>query len=564
MKRFAFVIIVVLCFVDSRAAGANLDSLYRVLDTAIDSFTIYKQHKMDAVNTLKRQYYDAKDKQEKYQFAYSLYREYMAFANDSALNYLQVCLDMADEMGRKDLRNLCELYYAHQLTASGYFHEADIHFNSVNRDMLSSDMLIYYLSRLRKQYGEMGYYTPDLKLRDQFFAKANAILDTLFQIIPKDSPDYYNLKVQNLNSLNQFDESLSYSDKWLSLVQPGTREYAIMAFYRSEIYKNKGDFEMQQYWLIQAALVDVRLAIMDQSALWSLADYLSHDKESIDRANKYMDFSWECISSFSTHMRSWLVSPILTRINDKYREKLRQTNTGLWTTLAAVGLLLVVLTMLLFDVSKKRKQLAKARNELKSANEELVRLNNMLYAKNEDLAETNRLMSDTNEQLRMANARLNDTNRMKEECIGEFFSICSDYIDQQDRYRVKVNRKLKAGQHAELYQITKSEESTEEELKKLFDNFDDMFLRLFPTFVDEFNALLRPGEEILPTENNKLTTDLRIFALIRLGIEESSKIASFLHYSPNSIYAYRARIKNKAAGDREEFEKQVKEIGLKE
>ncbi len=132
-----------------------------------------------------------------------------------------------------------------------------------------------------------------------------------------------------------------------------------------------------------------------------------------------------------------------------------------------------------------------------------------------------------------------------------------------DNYRIKVNRKLKAGQQAELYQMTKSEQLKEDELKELFANFDTVFLRLFPTFIEDFNALLKPGEEILPAEKDSLNTDLRIFALIRLGIEESSKIAEFLHYSPNSIYAYRARIKNKAAGDREEFETQVKEIGIK-
>ena len=104
--------------------------------------------------------------------------------------------------------------------------------------------------------------------------------------------------------------------------------------------------------------------------------------------------------------------------------------------------------------------------------------------------------------------------------------------------------------------MTSSEQLKEEELKEFFDRFDDIFLRLFPTFIEDFNALLRPGEGIIPTEKNHLSTDLRIFALIRLGIEES-------RYSPNSIYAYRARIKNKAAGNREEFEKLVKEIGIK-
>ena len=158
---------------------------------------------------------------------------------------------------------------------------------------------------------------------------------------------------------------------------------------------------------------------------------------------------------------------------------------------------------------------------------------------------------------------MNDSNRVKDEYIGKFLSICSDYIDKLDNYRIKVNRKLKAGQQSDLLRMTGSDQLKEDELKELFDNFDDVFLRLFPSFVEDFNALLKPGEEIVPTEKNRLNTDLRIFALIRLGIEESSKIAEFLRYSPNSIYAYRARINNKAAGNRDEFERLVKEIGMR-
>ena len=205
--------------------------------------------------------------------------------------------------------------------------------------------------------------------------------------------------------------------------------------------------------------------------------------------------------------------------------------------------------MLLFYVSKKRRQLALIRNELS--------------AKNNDLSEANQLLSEINEQLRQAIIHLNDSNRVKDEYIGKFLSVCSDYIDKLDNYRIKVNRKLKAGQHADVLRMTNSEQLKEDELKELFDHFDDIFLRLFPTFIEDFNALLRPGEEIVPTEKNHLNTDLRIFALIRLGIEESSKIAEFLRYSPNSIYAYRARIKNKATGNRDKFEKLVKEIGIK-
>lgn len=540
-----------------------MDSLYRVLDVAIDSSSIYKKHKLDAINILEKQYAAVRNDQDKYQFALSLYHEYVAFVNDSALNYIQVCMECAERMGRKDLQTQSELALAYQLADTGFYPEAEIHFKAISKDQLTNDMVITYLKGMNHLYGEMGYYSHDKKLRDQFFSKSAAFRDSLLQILPEDSYGYNALKSVELNNQGKTDEALKCSDKWMKLAKPGSRDYATMSFYRSEIYRNMGDAEMERYWLIMSALTDIRQAIMDQAALWSLANSLMNEEGNLDRAYKYMDFSWECISYFSTHMRSWLVTPILTRINDKYKQNLHQANTNLIWTIVAISFLIIGLLVLLFYVSKKRRQLAVIRNELKNANDELGQLNHQLSAKNHDLSEANQRLSDINEQLRQANIHLNDSNRVKDEYIGKFLSVCSDYIDKLDNYRIKVNRKLKAGQQADVLRMTSSEQLREDELAELFNHFDDIFLRLFPTFIDDFNALLRPGEEIVPTEKNHLNTDLRIFALIRLGIEESSKIAEFLRYSPNSIYAYRARIKNKAVGNRDEFEKLVKEIGIK-
>ena len=563
MKRYLLASLFTIYVFTGWANKVNLDSLYLVLDAAIDSSAIYKKQKMDAIYTLEKQYTTARNDQEKYQFAMSLFREYIAFVNDSALNYIQVCMECAERMGRKDLQTQSELALAYQLADTGFYPEAEIHFKAISKDQLTDELVVTYLTGMNHLYGEMGYYSHDKKLRDQFYAKSAAILDSLLMILPEDSYSYNALKSVELNNQGNTEEALKCSDKWMKLAQPNTRDYATMSFYRSEIYRNQGDFEMERYWLIMSALTDIRQAIMDQAALWSLANSLMDEEGDLDRAYKYMDFSWECISFFSTHMRSWLVSPILTRINDKYKANLHQAYTNLIWTIAAISLLVAGLLMLLFYVSKKRRQLAVIRNELKYANDELGELNNQLSTKNQDLSETNHLLSEINEQLRQANIHLNDSNRVKDEYIGKFLSVCSDYIDKLDNYRIKVNRKLKAGQQADVLRMTSSEQLKEEELKEFFDRFDDIFLRLFPTFIDDFNALLRPGEEIIPTEKNHLNTDLRIFALIRLGIEESSKIAEFLRYSPNSIYAYRARIKNKAAGNRDEFEKLVKEIGIK-
>lgn len=564
MKRCLLAILSIFFYTHSSWANkVNMDSLYRVLDVAIDSSSIYKKHKLDAINILEKQYAAVRNDQDKYQFALSLYHEYVAFVNDSALNYIQVCMECAERMGRKDLQTQSELALAYQLADTGFYPEAEIHFKAISKDQLTNDMVITYLKGMNHLYGEMGYYSHDKKLRDQFFSKSVAFRDSLLQILPEDSYGYNALKSVELNNQGKTDDALKWSDKWMKLAKPGSRDYATMSFYRSEIYRNMGDAEMERYWLIMSALTDIRQAIMDQAALWSLANSLMNEEGNLDRAYKYMDFSWECISYFSTHMRSWLVTPILTRINNKYKQNLHQANTNLIWTIVAISFLIIGLLVLLFYVSKKRRQLAVIRNELKNANDELGQLNHQLSAKNHDLSEANQRLSDINEQLRQAIIHLNDSNRVKDEYIGKFLSVCSDYIDKLDNYRIKVNRKLKAGQQADVLRMTSSEQLREDELAELFNHFDDIFLRLFPTFIDDFNALLRPGEEIVPTEKNHLNTDLRIFALIRLGIEESSKIAEFLRYSPNSIYAYRARIKNKAVGNRDEFEKLVKEIGIK-
>jgi cell division protein FtsB len=247
-------------------------------------------------------------------------------------------------------------------------------------------------------------------------------------------------------------------------------------------------------------------------------------------------------------MRSWQVSHILTRINDEYKAKLKHANTRLQWTVGIISLLSIVMILLLGYVTKKRRQLAVAHDELAQSNQQLSRLNAQL--------------KETNEQLAMSNLRLHDSNRVKDEYITKFLKLCSEYIDKLDNYRIKINRKAKANQFDDIRKMTSSQQMKEDEVKELFDNFDAVFLHLFPNFLSEFNALLKPEEQIVLPEENHLTTDLRIFALIRLGIDESSRIADFLRYSPNSIYNYRARIKNKAIGDREDFERRVKEIGI--
>ena len=568
MRRLLLATTAVFCCLSGQCR-VNLDSLYRVLDAALDSADIFLQQKTERIDSVKDIYLKALTDSDRFSAAERVYAEYVPFENDSAIAYQYICISLAERMGRDDLKAKATVGLAYQLANSGFYNEARIHFSEVPETYLNGPLLDTYLSGMNHLYGDMGYYSHDPLLRKEFQERADEIRNMLFEKLDSTSSSWIALRAMVLCNHNRPQEALTYSDLWLKTCKPGSRRYAIMAFYRSEIYKKLGDTEMQRYWLGESALTDIRNAIMDQGALWSLANSIIRDEGDADRANRYVNFSWQCLTRFSTHMRAWLVAPVVARINDEYKEQLHTANSHLRWTIGFISLLAVALLLSLLYVMKKRRQLATARNELKGAYDELASLNNQLKDKNQELLDANSLLhdantllSETNERLRQAIIHLNDSNRVKDEYIGKFLSTCSEYIDKLDNYRIKVNRKLKANQYSDLLRMTGSEQLKEDELKELFDNFDTVFLRLFPTFIDDFNALLRPEERITPTGKSQLNTDLRIFALIRLGIDESSKIAEFLHYSPNSIYAYRARIKNKAAGNRDEFENMVKEIGI--
>ena len=192
------------------------------------------------------------------------------------------------------------------------------------------------------------------------------------------------------------------------------------------------------------------------------------------------------------------------------------------------------------------KKLSKARNSLQTVNSRLNELNSELKQMNECLSNTN--------------IQLSEANHIKEEYIARFIKLCSTYIDRLDAYRRMVNKKINGGHVEDLLKITKSQNLIDEELKDLYDNFDSAFLHLFPNFISKFNELLLDTEKIYPKKDELLNTELRIFALIRLGIDDSSQIAEFLRYSVNTIYNYRAKVKNKSHCQRDKFEQYVKEI----
>ena len=551
MNRLLLLITFVALGIYVSAQDDDVKVIYQQIDEAIEQSPRIVGEYEQQIADIRQQYQHSSRPEEKYQLAFRLYEQYKAFMNDSALFYLNEAEQWAGRQGQTDLVGNCRALKAFQCSTVGYYTEAQTLLKNIDKRQLDSIGLRNYYKAQMHVYGELGYYSNIPSMKEGFFKNQALYRDSLFSMIDHSDQDYLMYKIYELNDLKELKEAHKLSSQWVKQVQPGSHDYAIACYYSWLSCEDEGE---KRWWLAQSALYDVRNAVMDQASLLSLAEILNADGD-LDRSYKYIRFTWDCNNRFNTRMRSWQITPILNVIENNYQKAVEHNTKVLRMSIVVVSVLALFILSVLFFLHRRNRQLDTARNELKHSNDELATANSQLAKQTEEL-------SILNTELSTLNSQLSESNRVKEEYIGRFMSLCSQYIDKIDDYRKMVNKKMKNKELDELFRLSKSTELKERELEELYQNFDSVFLHLFPNFVDDFNALLQPELQIHPKEDNRLTTEIRIFALIRLGIEDSSKIAEFLHYSVNTIYNYRARIKNGALDNRESFERRVKQLGL--
>lgn len=544
-------LVYILCFsalTSSFAQNKNIKDLYEQLDQAIEQSQYYINQKESRITKIKKQSRQGHTPPQLLTAYYKLYEEYKTYKSDSSIYYIHQAIDLAKRNNMKSditkLRSLLALQYS----TSGAFTEALHVLQSIDKKTLNNSNKKDYYIAFYHVYGELGFtnINIDTELSQEFYSKQDCYRDTLFSILSPNSEDYLMRKEVLLTNQNKLKEALKINDIRLSKCKKRSHEYGIVAYYRYLIYRSLKDEDMVKYWLLQSAICDVKCAINDQASLRILAEILSKEKD-VERSYKYINFSWKANKKFCTRIRSWQISPVLGTIDHNYQAELKKANHRLIFAIICMSLLVIALALLTFYVNKQKSYLSNARNELKKTNTQLEELNNKL--------------SSTNGMLKASNDKLNESNGVKEEYIGQFLGACSHYIDKLDKMRLNVNKMVKNKQYNELYSMTKSSEVKEQELEELYANFDKVFLNLFPNFVEDLNGLLKEECQIHLSSPNKLSAIVRVFALIRLGIDDSTKIAEFLHYAVNTIYNYRAKLRNGAINDRNEFEKKVRELG---
>ena len=542
-----------LCFLlffscHSALAGESLDSLLNVLDKTIKEADTYVQIKENKLHELKKEARKTPPfSVERYNLNNDIYLEYKAYSSDSALHYLNENMLLARQLNDKERELKIQLELSYLLSSIGMYMEAADILNSIDRQTLPSSLLGHYYTCYEHVYFEAGAAQPRYKMFASRYVKlSHAYRDSMQITLDPSSATYLWLRETQLREAGKYDEALEFSDRRLAESSFGTPQYALVAYQRFRLFESMGKKDEHLYYLVLSAISDVRSAIKEQSSLMVLAQELN-SKGDLKRAYDYINFSWEISQFYKTRLRSWMNFTPLSMINGNYQDIIKQQNRELLIYIVCVALLALLLVIALIYIYRQMKALSIAKKGLQEVNERLFSLN-------EELEEVNR-------HLRSTNLELSESNLIKEAYIARFFKLCSVYVDRLQAYRKLVNKKLQRGQVAELLKMTHlSNDIVTVEVQELYANFDSAFLHLFPNFVESLNALLLPDEQIVLKPDELLNTELRIFALIRLGIKDSSQIAELLHYSVNTIYNYRSRVKTKARVSRDDFEDLVAKI----
>ena len=527
-------------------ANNDIDSLLKVLDSSVDNYQVFSNQKEEQLNKLKELLRYTNNDDQRYKICGQLYDDYKSYKSDSALTYAQKKLQIAEKMNNRWNLTDAKLNLASIMGTSGMYKESMDILETINIQD-NPDLKAYYFHVYRTVYGFMADYTVSTREKERYNKLVSNFRDSLLVVNPPNSETHIMVKTDQLIANKKSDEAIKILLSYYPTIKNDKHTRAIIAFCISVTYQKQQNRENEKKWLIISAINDIQSATKDYISLRSLA-FLLYKEGDIDRAYKYIKRSLEDALFCNARLRTYEISQMLPIIDQAYQHQSQARQRQLIISLISISLLSVFLLIAVLSVYRQMRKLSVARKDLSQANK-------LLNDLNKELSETNKLLKHSNETL-------SEANLIKEEYIGRYMDQCSAYIDKLDDYRRLLNKTATAGKIDDLIQTIKSKQFIEDELKEFYTNFDSTFLQLFPTFVEEFSALLVDNEEIQLKSGELLNTELRIFALIRLGISDSVKISHFLRYSLSTIYNYRTKLRNKSAVPRDEFESYVMKIGM--
>lgn len=508
------------------------DKLFDELEQILEQRPEYIRQKEVRIDSLKQLLLLSPDNEERLRLYNSIYEEYHTYRFDSAMYYVNRQKEEAIRLSYSSYCTLSDIHRSMLLSTSGHFSESIQNLQEINVLALDSVQRIEYYTACEWAYSMWAEYSNDKVYAPRYYQKEMQYQDSLINVLPQASPLCYYWKGENLYRHKRYAEAEICYKKALENLPVNVRLYAMSTFGLALVYAQTNRMEFYEQYLIKAAISDQVCPLKENMALQELALYIFKHKEGeTERANRFLNYSMEDALFYNNRLRMIEIAHKIPSIVTSYQEMNRLKSERLKYSLICISLLSAGLIISFVYIYQQMRLLHKRKEVLTEMNKELTNLNKALTV----------------------------TNHTREEYVSLFMDLCAAYIEKLNKYQDLVKRKVKAKQTDDLLKLANATRLSETDAKEFFLNFDTAFLNLYPNFIESFNALLREGEEIIPQKGEVLNTELRIFALIRMGIKDSSKIATLLFYSPQTIYNHRSAVK-KRAKVREEFEKQVEKI----
>lgn len=531
MKNLLFPLLATLLLLPSATirAGNTPDSLLRQLDRAIVERSRYAAQKEELLRDLKRQRDEQTDPEKRYAINNEIINNYTSFVCDSATRYIHDNLAIAEALGSERMRIESRLQLAFAYSLSGLFVQAAELLRDTDFESLSSSQRLTYCWTAIRYYENLIRYTDDREFSKEYLAKIELLRNELLRLLPEDSEMWLKEKAFQLQAAGDYTAALQILTKIYETQQRDTHGYAMGAMSLAKIYRDLGERELENRYLALAAISDTRLAVKENEALLSLAMNL-FEQGDIERSYNYISSALNDANFYNSRVKNSVIARIQPIIESNYLYRIDKQRQNLRRSTILLSVFIVLLVGALAVIGVQMRMMSRARR---------------------NLAKMNRQLSDLNRTL-------NEANVVKEKYIGYFMNQCALYINKLYAYRKDVSHKLRSGQIDRLYKISSKEQ--EREFDELYAEFDEAFLNLYPSFVREFNDLLKP-EERYETAEGRLNTELRIFALMRLGITNVNQVAEFLRCSLQTVYNYKSKIKGKALPGVAHFEEAVRKLG---
>lgn len=542
----------------------ELEEIFSKLDEMILRREEYRGMKEERIRMLQKQFNNQVSIEESFYVNKLFYEEFYVYNADSAMAYADKNLDIALQLKRKDWEYVWKINKSFLLSATGLLKEAEDELKSVPVKELSGDVLTDYYGQMVYLWSHFGQYTGSQSenVQRSYLDKERMYRDSVYSVVKPSHPLYlwYKGCYFQYQGEDEMRKVIPELTQVLDSASLETRYDAMNAYILGSIYRDLGDMDNYMKYLAYSSMADITSCNKDIASLEELGTFL-FSLGDIDRAYSYINYCLQNALFYNNRVRIMGISGIIDQINGVYQEHMRQQGERVRSYLVIVSVLSVVLLLSIIYIYFKLRQLATSRSKLREMNGELNRHVYDLSEAQKQLKEVNDKLQALNVELKDVNAQLRESNYVKEEYIGYVFSICSNYINKLDEYRKNINRKIKTNQIDEVKAMTDRPTMAQKELKEFYKNFDAIFLHVYPSFVSDFNELLLPEERIVLKEGELLNTELRIYALVRLGINDSVKIAEFLHCSPQTVYNNRLKVRNKAIVPKEQFAETVRLLG---